>query len=184
MKKFIFAFFLLVFAIIAKSQQLINKKDPFTGKEVKCAIIVFGKAIAPSGMSLTLGINNGQKYIAFSWVAKSGAFGAFNNMNPNDLSIMVKMDNDSVYKFKSDTSLSRIINFGESSNMIISSIITDSQLMALTYHLISIFRVGVRGDNGVDLDDNYLFTGKNKKQVQKGAAYMLDMQIFDNNKDN
>jgi hypothetical protein len=169
---------LALICLSSNAQTFIDKKDDFTGKQIKGAVVVFGKSIAPVGMTLTFGVNNGQKFIAFLWNAKSGQFGAFNNLNPKDLSILLKMDNDTIYRFKADTAVSNVINFGSSSNMIIASKITDTQLLALSAHIISIFRVGIKGDNGVDLDNSYLFTDRNKRQVQKAAAYMIDMQIL------
>jgi|GEM_PF-3760534 len=50
--------------------------------------------------------------------------------------------------------------------------ITEEQLNYLGVHEISLLRMGVKGDVGVDIQ-NALFTDKNKKQVMKAAAFMV-----------
>lgn len=177
MKKLILIGFLAI-STIANAQTLINKKDDFTGKYMKAAVVVFGRTMAPQPISLMFGINEGKKYIAFSWSAKSGIFGAFNNMSPSQLSLLFKTDTVNIIRFKADTTISKILNNGNSTLLVIASPITDDQLMNFAKNRILRFRFGTMGDQGVDMDGPYMFTDKNKIQVQKAAAYMLDMQII------
>ncbi|RAJ22876.1 hypothetical protein LY11_04580 [Pedobacter cryoconitis] len=106
-------------------------------------------------------------------MAPSGQNGAFNNGNIRDLSLLMKMDIDTILKFKADTSLSKIGNVTNSSIINISAPITDREISYFSLHEISLLRVGIKDDVGVDLQST-LFTSKNKKQILKAAKFILE----------
>ena len=170
MKKFLLL--LLFLPTLSQAQHLFNKKDAFTGKEIKGAVIMMGLAIANSGQMLSFAVDNSNKYISYTWTSPSGTFGAFNEINLKETSIMLKLETDSIIIFKADTLLSKIINSGSSSILSISSPISNEQLKMLSEQTIKILRIGIKEEAGVDLDG--LFTKKNKEQVKKAAAFMLN----------
>lgn len=181
MKKLI----LIVLVIIsfgATAQTLINKKDDFTGKQIKAAVVVFGKALAPQPISLSFNVANGKKYIAFTWANTSGMFNAFNNVKANQVSLLFKLDTANVTKFNADPSMSNVESAGATGNFTIAANITDEQLLEFVKHKVLKFRLGLNGDDGIDLDGNYMFTDRNKNQLQKAAAFMLDMQVMADDK--
>lgn len=178
MKKLLLIAFLAI-ASSVHAQTLIDKKDNFTGKRIKASSVSLGGPLNPyAGMELSFTTVSDKKYIVFTWRASSGVFGAFNNIQPNKMSLLFKMENDSIYKFKPDTVYSKIMNAANTSMIAIGSPITDKQLLQFASQKIAKFRLGILDDNGVDLDDHHLFSNKNREQVQKAAAFMIDMVVI------
>ena len=174
MKKIYLTVAINCFGLFSYSQQLIKQKDQFTGKEIKGSVITMGKGIAPTGMTMGFGIINQKTYVYFTWPNPSGNFGAFNTMKVSDMSLLFKLDDGNIMKFKADTTTSKISNYGNSSILSIGSEISNSELQTLSSHTINVFRVGIKDDTGVDLDNKFLFTDKNKEQVKKAATFMIE----------
>lgn len=172
MKNLLTLSLLILLGFKSYSQTLVNKKDPFTGQVVKSSIVLLGSMLAPTGMFLSFAEDKGNRYITFVWSAPSGQNGAFNNSNVKDLSLLMKMDTDTILKFKADTITSKIGNVSNSSIMTIISPISDNELSYLSQHEISLLRIGIKDDVGVDLEST-LFTKKNRKQVLKAASFIL-----------
>jgi len=103
---------LILTGITTKAQSLINQKDPFTGKSVKAGFVMLGRLMAPTGMQLGFSESEGKKFIMFLWTAPSGQNGAFNKQDPKELSLLLKMDSDTIIRFKADSAASKIVNFG------------------------------------------------------------------------
>lgn len=162
--------------ILSHAQILVNKTDKFTGNKIKSATVQFGKASLgtwSSGMAMTFTISRDKKLASFTWMAPNGTNGAFNEVKPADLSLLLKMDNDSIMQLKGDTSMSKASNIMSTSILVIITYVTDEQLQFLSAHKIKFFRVGLRGNEGIDLNE-VLFTERNRKEVQKAAAYLLE----------
>ncbi|WP_419803527.1 hypothetical protein [Mucilaginibacter sp.] len=174
MKKIYLTALLSTALLSTKAQQLIKQKDQFTGKEIKGAVINMGKIFAATGMTMGFGVINQKTYVYFTWPNPSGNFGAFNTMKVTDMALLFKLDDNSILKFKADSATSKITNFGNTSILSIGSEITNAQLQTLSSHTISVIRVGFKDDAGLDLEDKALFTDKNRDQVKKAAAFMIE----------
>lgn len=61
---------------------------------------------------------------------------------------------------------------GTKTYLSIGSEINTEQLKFMADYLVSDLRLGIKNDNGVDMTDA-LFTNKNRQQLKKAAAYML-----------
>jgi len=88
------------------------------------------------------------------------------------MGLLFKMDDGSIYKFKADSLKSKILNMGTKTYLSIGSEINTEQLKFMADYLVSDLRLGIKNDNGVDMTDA-LFTNKNRQQLKKAAAYML-----------
>lgn len=163
---------LLLSPVFCKAQILTNQKDKFTGKVIKAGIVNLGRTLAPSGMSLGFGTIEDKTYVLLNWPMDAGAFGALNGANVAEMSLLFKMDDGSIYKFKADSVKSKILNMGTKTYLSIGSEISTEQLKFMADHLVSDLRLGIKNDNGVDMIDA-LFTDKNRQQLKKAAAYML-----------
>lgn len=161
---------LILLPFLGKSQQLINQKDPFTGKQIKAAVVTLGSSLTNTGHMIALTVDSGKKYISYTQMIPSGQFGAFNEIKLEDTSIMIKLATDKILIFKTDTTLSKLINSGNTSLLAIQSQISDDELKVLSNDLISIFRFGIK--DGVGVDSN-LITNKNKEQIKKAAFFIL-----------
>ncbi|WP_133300246.1 hypothetical protein [Mucilaginibacter terrenus] len=164
----------LLLALIASStsyaQTLINKKDDFTGKLIKGATVNFVAANNVNFMeSLTFMQNDDKVLVGLLMNMPSGEFGAYQGLDVNNMSILIKMPSDSIIRFNPDGN-SKIVNSGSSSMLLISSEITPAQLNYFANNQIAALRLALRKDDfGIDLT----VKDKQKKQIQKAAAFMV-----------
>lgn len=182
-------FIFLIVSMKCFSQTIVNKTDEFTGQKLQSAVVFFGKKIlgAPilglSTPSLTFSKVN--EVVTMSFV-----FPGFNTqLDPNaheeikarNCSILLKMENDSIVRFKPDTTISTVMHNGLTYTVVVGSKLSDSQLSYLMYNKIKIFRMAVMGDNGADIE---LMTDRNKREIQKACMYMLGMQEVEDKTEN
>jgi hypothetical protein len=163
-------------SLTINAQQLINQKDPFTGKQVKVATVTLGGAFKNIGQIFAFTETDEKRYVSFLWMPGMSEAKVedvnFNNVEIKNCSLLLNMDDDSVIKFKADTLLSKKGGSGTGATLGISSYISDAQLQFLMSHTIKIIRLGLTNDNlGVDAP---FLTDKFRKQIQKAASYMLD----------
>jgi hypothetical protein len=163
-------------SLSVNAQQLVNQKDPFSGKQVKAATVTLGGPFKNIGQMLGFEEVDGKKYITFLWMpVLSGAnvqAQNFDNIDIKKCSILLKMEDNSILKFKADSVLSKKNGSGQSAVLTVSAFIPDSQLELMMSHSINTIRLGLTEENvGVDLP---FFTDKTRKQIQKSAAFMLN----------
>jgi hypothetical protein len=86
----------------------------------------------------------------------------------------MKMEGDSILRFKADTSLSHITHDGLKYSVGIGVNLNYQQLNYLMNNTIKVFGFGVNEDNVVDMND--MLTDKNRREIQKSAMFMLGLQ--------
>lgn len=156
---------LFLIANRGNAQQFINQKDPFTGKQVKSAVVMLGGMIKNVGQQILFTENEGKKYISFMWMGNLPNVN-FDKFDVSQCSLLLKMDTDTTFRFKADPNTSKTITSG----IVINSEITNDQLQFMSQHQVAIIRFGVKEDAGIDAT---YFTDKNKKEIQKAVLYFL-----------
>jgi hypothetical protein len=168
--------------VAAKSQTLIDKKDEFTGRQIKGAIISFMPKV-PLSLQIIYGYENlvfselnSKKTIMVILNLPAGQFGVFNGINVKNLSVLIKMESDTLIRFKADSSFSKITNAGNNSIASSGAYISDKQLLYFTNNKVKAIRLVLNNeDMGIDLP----MTDKRSIQIQKAAVFMLGMKWFD-----
>ncbi|WP_158991685.1 hypothetical protein [Mucilaginibacter sp. L196] len=167
-----------ILSLTGHAQQLINQKDAFSGKQIKAATIMLGGTFNNIGQMFGFAETDGKKYVSLIWMpslsgADVGNFD-FNTVDIKKCSILLKMDNDSVFRFKADTILSKKGGSGMGAVLSIGAEITDNQLKFLMTNKIDVIRLGLTSDyTGVDAP---FLTERLRKQVEKCAAFMLNVK--------
>jgi len=160
----------------ASAQKFLETKDAFTGMQTKSAIVFTGSTFNPNSPMLIFAEQGGKKVISFYWPAYAGINGAFNRDTIQNMSLLFKMENDTILQFKANPAISLKSTDVNTTTLVIQSFITDDQLRYFAENKVRIFRLGQHGINGVDLND--LFTPKKMEEFRNAAAHMLNMVVF------
>jgi hypothetical protein len=162
-------------SLTVNAQQLINQKDPFSGKQLKGAVVTFGNMFKNIGQGLGFGESDGKEIVSLTWMPSASGTNVdginFDNFNLKNCSILVLMDDDSIIKFKADSTLSKKTGTGQTAMLAILASITEDQLRFLSLHDVKTIRLGLTEQNaGVDVP---FVNDKTRKQIKKAALFMI-----------
>ncbi len=180
MKKLLLAGCLFASSYLS-AQTLADKTDPFTGKKSKSAVVFIGRKVmgvpilGASTQSLIFNQEDGKNVLFLSWPSFDLPYTTDPKVliNSKNCSLLMKMDDDSIFRIKADTTMSTNVIYGLKYSVNVGSYVSDAQLQYLMIHKIKILRFAVNGDIGPDLE---MLTDKNRSEIQKSAAYLLGMK--------
>lgn len=169
MKKTLTTLALLTLAFVANSQQMLNSKDPITGKTTRVALVNIGAQQGVDGQKFGFSEKDGKKYITFAWIISGVSGEAIKGYEIEKITLILKTDNDSLFRFKPDKEFSRININAYMSSLAVTSEIDDSTLKFFTQHSINIIRIAFNGDEGYDP----VYNKKAIEQIKTAAAYIV-----------
>jgi len=153
----------LTICTTASAQILKTENDPKTGQEIKSAVTVLGNGMR---MQLNFFARGNEKLIEFVHG------GTIVHYSPAQLKIMVisvKLKNDSVYHFRTDSTKYTVTQEGPFDRLSLVAIVKDEQLLPLLESQVKTISVGM-DDKGVDIP---AISDNNRREIKRAVAYVM-----------
>ena len=154
----------LAISTATSAQILKTENDPKTGQEIKSAVTVLGNGMR---MQLNFFARGNEKLIEFAHG------GTIIDYSPKQLKMMViniKLKNDSVYHFRTDSTKYTITQEGPFDRLSLVAVVKDEQLAPLLDNQVKTISISMGDDKGVDIPP---ISDMNRREIKKAVAYIM-----------
>ena len=154
----------LAISTAASAQILKTENDPKTGQEIKSAVTILGNGMR---MQLNFFARGNDKLIEF---AHGGTIGHYSPAQLKIMVINIKLKNDSVYHFRTDSTKYTITQEGPFDRLSLVAVVKDEQLMPLQDSQVRSIGLSIGDGKGVDIPP---ISDNNRREIKKAVAYVM-----------